>query len=123
MLLLRAISARARVAFGRWILDDPFPQFCSHGRINVTGSGNFRHDRQALVPLCVEVEIAMRSMQFIGEEEMNGEANLLSLRCAESIKRSSASQLQWRNECAFVRERDSKAARRGSDDEQFIDRR
>jgi hypothetical protein len=42
VLLLRAISARARVAFGRWILDDPFPQFRSHGRINVTGSGNFR---------------------------------------------------------------------------------
>ena len=67
VLLLRAISARAQVAFGRWILDDPFPQFRSHGRINVTGSGNLGHDRQALVPLCVEVEIAMRSMQFIGE--------------------------------------------------------
>ena len=40
--LLRAISARARGTFGRWILDDPFPQFRSHGRINVTGSGNFR---------------------------------------------------------------------------------
>ena len=48
MLLLRAISARAQVAFGRWILDDPFPQFRSHGRINVTGSGNLGHDRQAL---------------------------------------------------------------------------
>ena len=43
---------------------------------------------------------------------------MLSLHCAESIKRSSASQLQLRNECAFVRERDSEAARRGSDDEQ-----
>ena len=42
VLSLRAISARAQVAFGRWILDDPFPQFRSHGRINVTGSGNFR---------------------------------------------------------------------------------
>jgi len=44
VLLLRAISARARVAFGRWVLDDPFPQFRSHGRIHVTGPGirNFR---------------------------------------------------------------------------------
>ena len=29
----------------------------------------------ALVPLGVEVEIAVQSMQFIGEEERNGEAN------------------------------------------------
>ena len=42
-----------------------------------------------------------------------------SLRCAESIKRSSASQLQLQNECEFVRVRDSEAARRGSDDEQI----
>ena len=38
---LRAISARA---WGIWamVLDGPFPQFRSHGRIDGTGPGNFR---------------------------------------------------------------------------------
>ena len=72
------------VAFGRWVLDDPFPRFRSHGRINVTGSGNLGLDGHALVPLCVEIEIAVRSMQFVGEEERLGTGKrMLSLRCAE----------------------------------------
>ena len=70
------------------------------------------------MPLCVEVEIAVRSMQFIGEEERNGEANAQPALCRKAVSRSPASQLQLKNECAFVRERDSEAARRGSDDEQ-----
>jgi len=90
MLLLRAISARAQVAFGRWILDDSFPQFRSHGRINVTGSGNLGLDGHALVPLCVEVEIAEQGMQFMSGKERDERSGCSA--CAVQ-KASSGAQL------------------------------
>ena len=69
--------------------------------------------------LCRKKKIAERSTQFYEGKE-DRKANAQPALCREALRRSSASQLQLRNDCAFVRERDSEAARRGSDDEQSV---
>ena len=88
-LLLRAISARA---WGIWamVLDGPFPQFRSHGRIDSTGPGNFRAGQSC--PSARHSCRCKQSLRCMGERESRAVGYptaraVPSLRCAQCRRR------------------------------------
>ena len=102
---LRAISARA---WGIWamVLDGPFPQFRSHGRIDGTGPGNFRARLSS--PSARHSCRCKQSLRCMGERESRAVGiptvrAVPSLRCAQCGRRKHReSECSWRSECGVI---------------------